>query len=87
MAEITNKKKDKSGAKELASLMPVTSAENAPLELEPVMELPEGFTHEELARLLKAKQAVAQGRYSDITEEHKKLLFVQWLLEHDKIGS
>jgi len=52
-----------------------------------VVNLLEGFTPEQVAALEKTKEAVQQGRYSDITNEHRKLLFVKWLLEHDKIAS
>jgi hypothetical protein len=47
----------------------------------------EGFTPAEIASLLRVRQAIAQGRYSDITPEFKKLLFVKWLVEHERIGS
>jgi hypothetical protein len=45
------------------------------------------FTQEEIARLCKVKQAVAEGRYSDLTPEHRKLLFVQWLVDHGRLKS
>jgi hypothetical protein len=47
----------------------------------------EGFTPEEVASLARVKQEIENGRYSDITNEHRKLLFVKWLVEHDKLGS
>jgi hypothetical protein len=57
-------------------------------DVAPQMEnLLEGFTPEEIASLVKVKQEVETGHYSDITNEHRKLLFVKWLVEHDKIGS
>ena len=43
----------------------------------------EGFTPQEMMRLVKVKADIARGRYSDITYEHRKLLFVQWLVEHE----
>ena len=46
-----------------------------------------GFTPEEVARMLKVKVEIASGRYTDITPEHRKLLFVQWMIEHGIIGS
>jgi hypothetical protein len=54
-----------------------------PVEIEGL----EDFNAEETARLLKVKADIASGRYSDITEEHRKLLFVQWLVEHGKLSS
>ncbi len=47
----------------------------------------EGFTPEEVSRMLKVKGEIASGHYTDITDEHKKLLFVQWMIEHGKLAS
>ena len=47
----------------------------------------DGFTPQEIVRLVKARADIARGRYSDITNEHRKLLFVQWLIEHDRLKS
>jgi len=58
-------------------------AQTGPIELEEL----DGFTSDEVVRLLKVKQAIADGRYTDITDEHRKLLFVQWLVEHGKLES
>lgn len=62
--------------------------ETVPVEIEEVN--PEGledFTSQEIVRMLRVKGDIARGRYSDITEEHRKLLFVQWLIEHDRLHS
>lgn len=45
------------------------------------------FTPEEVARMLKVKSEIEKGRYSDITDEHRKLLFVQWMIDHGKLNS
>jgi hypothetical protein len=45
------------------------------------------FTPDEIARMLKVKSEIEKGRYSDITNEHKKLLFVQWMIDHGKLNS
>jgi len=37
--------------------------------------------------MLKVKSEIEKGRYSDITNEHKKLLFVQWMIDHGKLNS
>jgi hypothetical protein len=79
MAETTGEKKRKAGSQAKETVQVTTGA----IE---VTEL-EGFTPEEIAMMVKAKQAIASGRYSDVTNEHKKLLFVQWLIEHGRIGS
>jgi hypothetical protein len=76
MSEMVDKKrKDKADEK-----VPV---ESGPVEIEGM----EDFTPDEITRLLEVKQAVASGRYTDITNEHRKLLFVQWLIEHDRLKS
>ena len=76
MAELTNKEKER------PEIEP-----GAKTELTPMAALLEGFTPEEIAGLKRVKAAVAAGQYSDITDEFKKLLFVKWLMEHDRIGS
>ncbi len=45
------------------------------------------FTTEEIARMLKVKSEIKEGRYSDVTDEHKKLLFVQWMIDNGKLNS
>jgi hypothetical protein len=81
MAETTGEKKRKarSQAKE-----PV-QVETGAIEIE--SEELEGFTQEEITLMAKVKHDIGTGRYSDITNEHKKLLFVQWLIEHGKLAS
>jgi hypothetical protein len=77
MSELASKKtKTRKGAE----AVPV---ETGPIEIEGL----EDFTSAEIARLLNVKQAIAQGRFTDITPEHRKLQFVQWLLEHGKLSS
>jgi len=81
MSEMTDKK-----SKERKAGDPVP-VETGPID--PIEESEElaGFDHQEIARLLKVKHEIAAGRYSDITNEHRKLLFVQWLIEHGKLYS
>jgi hypothetical protein len=52
-----------------------------------LVNLLEGFSPEEIASLARVKQDIERGRYTDITDEHRKLLFVKWLVDHDKLGS
>ncbi len=80
MAETTNKKKNSPPAKEGPKAAKPDVAPQLP-------NLLEGFTHEEVASLVRAKEAIEMGRYSDITNEHRKLLFIKWLVEHEKLGS
>ena len=47
----------------------------------------EGFTPEEVARMNRVRGEIGSGKYTDITTEHKKLLFVQWLIENEKLRS
>ena len=81
MAETTDKKKPTKRSKAANSVQ----VETGPVSIE--LEEVEGFTPDEVARMVKVKQAIAHGRFTDITHEHKKLLFVQWLIEHDKLNS
>ena len=46
----------------------------------------DGFTATQIAALVRVKQDVATGRYSDLTPEHRKWLFAKWLVEHDRIS-
>lgn len=77
MSEIVDKKRKDRNAEET---VPV---ETGPIEIEGL----EVFSKEEMSRLLKVKQDVATGHYTDITNEHRKLLFVQWLIEHGRLQS
>lgn len=81
MAETTDKKKSTRSQKAAKSVQ----IETGPVEIE--VEEVEGFTPEEVTRMVKVKQSIANGRYTDITNEHRKLLFVQWLIDHDKLNS
>ncbi len=47
----------------------------------------EGFTPEEIGRMLRVKDEISKGRYSELTPEYRKLLFVEWLIEHGKLKS
>ena len=77
MSELVSKK---SKATKVEETVPV---ETGPIEIDGL----EGFTPEETTRLLKVKQDVAHGRYTDITPEHRKLLFAQWLVQHGRLYS
>ncbi len=81
MSETTDKKKSIRSPKATETIQ----VETGPVEME--VEAVEGFTPEEVARMVKVRQAIANGRYTDVTNEHRKLLFVQWLIDHDKLNS
>jgi len=94
MAETTNKKQGNSDADEIGKTAKVAKPAKAQKRVEPepdptpqLANLLEGFTSDEVASLVRTKEAVEKGRYSDITNEHRKLLFVKWLIEHDKLAS
>jgi hypothetical protein len=80
MAETTGKQAPK------AKTPKSVRVETGPIEADPVVEL-EGFTPEEVARLMRVRRKIAIGEYTDVTPEHRKLLFVQWLIEHDRLMS
>ena len=44
------------------------------------------FAEDEIANLLRTKDAIARGEYSDLTPEFKKLRFIKWLIENEKIS-
>jgi len=48
-------------------------------------DLLEGFTPQEITNLMRTRQAVAQGRLSEITAESKRLLFARWLVAHGRL--
>jgi len=101
MAETTNQNQSNPDAEEVDQSSGATNATKAnkvhkarksdkagQRDIAPQLEnLLEGFTPEEIASLVRVKQEIEHGRYSDVTNEHRKLLFVKWLVEHDKIGS
>ncbi len=75
MSEIVDKKSAKPPA-----------GKSVPVEIGPVEgDLADEFTPEEITRLLRVKREIAEGRYTDITPEHRRLLFVEWLVEHGKL--
>ncbi len=85
MAETTKNKNSKYKAQDTSSKNKTSSERRT--EVESVGTLLEGFTPTETSALARVKKAVARGEYSDLTPEFKKLLFVKWLVEHDRIGS
>jgi hypothetical protein len=87
MAEITNNKKKNKPNFDQAVPVDAVDAVEAVDALQAEDVTLEGFSAQEVTGLLRVKQAVAQGRYSDITPEYRKLLFVKWLIEHERIGS
>ena len=44
------------------------------------------FTEAEIANLSRTRDAIARGEYSDLTPEFKKLRFIKWLVENEKIS-
>ena len=74
---------DKKTKKETKKAKEAVQIETGAIEIEEAND----FTPEEIARMLKIKSEIEKGRYSDITDEHKKLLFVQWMIDHGKLNS
>ena len=81
MAETTKNKKYKPEPAKSAGAEPVA------VPLNDGDTLLDDFTPTQIAALARVKKAVARGEYSDLTPEFKKLLFVKWLIEHDRIGT
>ncbi len=79
MAEITSNNKGKKGK----AAKDTVKVEAGPVVLEEL----EGFTPEEVSRMAQIRDKIRAGQYSDLTKEYRKLLFVQWLIEHDKLKS
>lgn len=79
MAEITSNKKRRKG-KAAKDIVPV---EAGPIVLEEL----EGFTPEEVAHMSDIRDKIRAGEYTDLTDEYRSLLFVQWLIDHDKLRS
>jgi hypothetical protein len=92
MAETADKKQGNSDAEEAGKTTRATKPAKPAKSVEPeaapqLTNLLEGFTPDEVAALVRTKEAIEKGLYSDITYEHKKLLFVKWLVAHDKLAS
>lgn len=83
MAETTKNKTGKYKAQSNKTVETVTNVE----PIHTADTLLDDFTPAQLASLARVKHEVATGKYSDITPEFRKLLFVKWLLDHEKIGS
>lgn len=81
MAETTDKRRKK---KEGSQANESVQVETGAIEVEEETQL---FTPEEKARMERVKADIAVGRYSDITDEYKKLLFVEYLIKHGKLSS
>lgn len=78
MAETTKKKGQRTKAAQ--DIIPVETGAIVVEELD-------GFTPEEVARMAGMRDRIKAGEYSDLTKEYRKLLFVQWLIDHDKLRS
>lgn len=76
MTEAINEKKNKTKKAK-------PQVETTPVQIEEL----EGFTPEEVARMSRIKRRIGAGEFTDITDEYRKLLFVQWLIDHEKIRS
>ena len=48
-------------------------------------QLLEGFTSQEIARLVRVRTAFAQGCPLDTTPEFNRLRFARWLVEHHRL--
>ena len=79
MAETTSNKR----VKKDKAAKDTVKVESGPV----VVEELEGFTPGEVARMSEIRDKIRAGQYSDLTKEYRKLLFVQWLIEHDKLRS
>jgi len=44
-----------------------------------------GFTPEQVMDLFYLRRAVTQGRYSETTQESRRLMFARWLVEHGRL--
>ena len=44
------------------------------------------FSAAEIARLERLRARYRRGEFDERTQEHKRLLFVRWLVEHDRIS-
>ncbi len=77
---------DKKTKKEIQKATEAVQIETGAIEADEVNEV-NTFTPEEIARMLKVKSEIEKGRYSDVTDEHRKLLFVQWMIDHGKLNS
>ncbi len=78
MAETTKKKGQRAKAAQ-----EIIAVETSAVVLEEL----EGFTPDEVARMSKMRERIKAGEYSDLTKEYRKLLFVQWLIDHDRLKS
>jgi hypothetical protein len=87
MAETINDKPRKSKKSPVDAESIAKSVGAAEPEAVPVPTIPEGFTAGEVARMEKVREGIRRGEYTDLTGEYKKLLFVQWLIDHDRIRS
>jgi hypothetical protein len=43
------------------------------------------FTAEQIDSLLRVRSAITVGRYSETTEEYRRLLFARWLVSHGRL--
>jgi hypothetical protein len=82
MAETIKNKSDKYKPRAAQS----NSAGSAADTLNDGDTLLDDFSPAQIASLVRVKQEVAAGRYSDLTFEYKKWLFARWLVEHDRIS-
>lgn len=83
MAETVDNKKGLNTQQKQEAAPEKIQVETGAIELEE----PQDFTPEEIALMTSIKQRIAAGEFNDITDEYRKLLFVQWLIDHDKISS
>ena len=47
----------------------------------------EGFTQQEIARLVSTRDRFQSGDLNEWTEDYKRLLFARWLYEHGQLES
>ncbi|HST05589.1 MAG TPA: hypothetical protein VLQ48_12755 [Chloroflexia bacterium] len=92
MAETTRKNNDKAKVTKIkakigaeAEIVANKDVETAPADPSNATAELVDFTEAEIVALTHAKEAIARGEYSDLTPEFKKLRFIKWLVENEKI--
>jgi hypothetical protein len=93
MAETTKKNNDKAKTTKIQAKLGAEAEIVANKDVETAPEVPSNtaaelvnFTEVEIAALTRTRKAIARGEYSDLTPEFKKLRFIKWLVENEKIS-
>jgi len=93
MAETTKKNNDKAKTTKIRAKVGVEAETVVNKDVETAPEVVSNtdadvikFTEAEIANLTRTRDAIARGEYSDLTPEFKKLRFIKWLVENEKIS-